>query len=101
MGILKRVFDHKGAPVLAAVFVALFIAESKRRLRQRKMSRLKRVEINAVVAVPSFSLLRFLLLPVMVWVAIKNKKLKFGFNYLYNAHPVDKKFCGFFNNGLH
>ena len=95
MGIIKRVFDHKGAPVLTVVFVALFIAESKRRLRQRKMSRLKRVEINSVVAVPSFSLLRFLLLPAMIWLAIKNKKLKLGFNYLYKAPPLIKGFTAF------
>ena len=95
MGIIKKVFDKKGAPILAAVFVALFFAETKRRLRQRKMSRLKRVKINSIVAAPSFSLLRFLLLPVMVFLAAKNKKLKFGFNYLYNAPPAVKGFAAF------
>jgi len=95
MNIIRSVFDKKGAPVLATVFVFLFIAESKRRLRKRKMSQLKRVEINSVVAVPSFSLLRFLLLPVMVFLAAKNKKLQFGFNYLYKAPPVIKGFAAF------
>lgn len=92
MKIIKQVFDKKGVPVLAVAFVALFIAESRRCLRSRKMSRLKRIETNSVVAIPSFSLLRFLLLPVMVWLAMKNTKLKFGFNYLYKAHPVVKGF---------
>ena len=60
------------------------------------MSRVKRLEINTIVALPSFSLLRFLLLPVMIWLAMKcNKKLKFGFNYLYHAHSLIKSFNAF------
>jgi sterol desaturase/sphingolipid hydroxylase (fatty acid hydroxylase superfamily) len=95
MSLINRVFDKKGTPILAGIFVVLFIAESRRRLRKRKMPRWKRVKTNTVVAIPSFSLLRFLLLPVMVWLATKNKKLKWGINYTYKAHPLVKSFAAF------
>ncbi len=36
MNVIKRVFDFKGAPLLTAVFVALFIAEGRLALRKRK-----------------------------------------------------------------
>lgn len=90
MKIIRCVFDKKGALLLAGIFVALFIAESTHRLRKRKESRARRVVINSAVALPSFSLLRFLLLPVMVGVAFKNQKLKWGINYLYRAHVLVK-----------
>ncbi len=95
MNIIKRVFDKKGAPVLAAIFIALFIAESKRSLRKRREPGLKRVAINSMVAVPSFSLLRFVFIPVNTWLATKNKKLKWGVNYQYKANPFVKGFVAF------
>ena len=95
MGIINRVFDKKGAPVLMAVFLCLFIAESRRQLRKRSQQKIKRAVINTTVAIPSFSLLRFVLLPVMIWLAIKNKKLKWGLNYQYQAHPFMKAFLAF------
>ncbi len=95
MKIIRRIFDFRGAPVLTAVFVVLFIAEGKRQLRTRKQPRLKRAMINSIVSVPAFSLLRFILLPVMVRAAIKNRQLKFGLNYRYNAHPVIKGLVAF------
>lgn len=95
MKIIKRVFDFKGTPILASVFVVLFIAEGKRQLRKRKQPRLKRVIINSLVSVPAFSLLRFLLLPVMVKLAIKNRQLQWGMNYQYAAHPIIKGIIAF------
>jgi len=95
MRLINRVFDKKGTPILAGIFVVLFIAESRRRLRKRTMPRWKRIKTNTVVAIPSFSLLRFLLLPVMVWLAAKNKKLKWGINYQYKGHPFIKSLVAF------
>jgi sterol desaturase/sphingolipid hydroxylase (fatty acid hydroxylase superfamily) len=43
--------------------------------------------INFIVSIPAFSLLRFLFLPVMVWLAYKNGSLHFGLNYLYQLPP--------------
>jgi sterol desaturase/sphingolipid hydroxylase (fatty acid hydroxylase superfamily) len=95
MGIIKRVFDFKGSLVLAGTFVALFIAEGKRPLRKRVQKRTKRVLINSIVALPAFTLLRFVFLPVVVWLAFKNQKLKLGLNYRYNAPPIIKGFVAF------
>jgi sterol desaturase/sphingolipid hydroxylase (fatty acid hydroxylase superfamily) len=90
MKIIKRVFDFKGAPFLTVVFVALFIAESKRQLRKRKQLRSQRIIVNSMVAIPSFGLLRFLFLPLVVQLAKKNKQLQWGLNYKYNAHGFIK-----------
>ena len=95
MGIINRVFDKKGAPVLTAVFLCLFIAESRRQLRKRRQPKMKRAVINTTVAIPSFSLLRFVLLPVMIWLAVKNKKLKWGLNYQYKAPSFMKALLAF------
>lgn len=90
MKIIKRVFDFRGTPVLVAVFFALFIAESRRPLRRRKQPRLQRLVINSVTALPAFTLLRFLLIPVMVKLALNNQQAKVGLNYHYNASPFKK-----------
>jgi sterol desaturase/sphingolipid hydroxylase (fatty acid hydroxylase superfamily) len=88
MNIIRRVFDLKGVPVLVAVFLALYMAENSRQLRVRKQPRLKRTLTNSIVSIPSFSLLRLLLLPVMVKLATKNRRLQLGLNYRYHAHPA-------------
>jgi sterol desaturase/sphingolipid hydroxylase (fatty acid hydroxylase superfamily) len=85
MNVIKRVFDRKGAPVLTAVFIALFIAEGRRALRKRKQVRSERVIVNSIVAIPSFGLLRFVFLPIMVKLAIKNHQLGWGLNDQYRA----------------
>lgn len=95
MKIIKRVFDSKGAPVLVGVFIVLFILEGRRQLRKRTQPRIKRAITNNLVSLPAFTLLRFLFLPVMIWLAQKNKQLKLGLNYQYDAHPVVKFLVAF------
>ncbi len=95
MNLVKRIFDFRGAPVLGAAFVALFIAEGRRQLRKRKQPRLQRMVINSIVAIPAFTLLRFLFLPVMVKLAMKNRQLQWGLNYQYAAHPLIKGMVAF------
>jgi len=90
MNLVKKVFDYKGVPLLAVAFGILFFLEGKRQLCKRNDSRWKRVIINSIVSIPAFSLLRFLFLPVMVKLALKNRKIKFGLNYHYKAHPIIK-----------
>lgn len=92
---IKRIFDFKGVPILATVFVALFIAEGRRQLRKRKQPRMQRVIINSIVSIPAFTLLRFLFLPLMVRLAMKNRELKWGLNYQYKAHPAVKGMVAF------
>ena len=87
---IKRIFDFRGAPLLAVAFVVLFITEGKRQLRKRNQPRLRRTIINSIVSVPAFTLLRFLFLPVMVKLAQKNRQLQWGLNNQYNALPTIK-----------
>src|SRR5665213_1374783 len=95
MKMIRRVFDIKGTPILTAVFIVLCIAERRHQLRKRKQPTSKRAIINTTVAIPSFSLLRFLLLPVMVKLAMKNTQWKLGMNYRYNASRVIKGLAAF------
>jgi sterol desaturase/sphingolipid hydroxylase (fatty acid hydroxylase superfamily) len=80
---IHQLFDLRGAPLLTVVFIILFFAEYKFELRKRVQSKWARVFINSMVAIPSFVLLRFLFLPVMVWLAHTNESIHFGLNYLY------------------
>ncbi len=92
---IKRIFDHRGVPILAAAFLVLFIVEGKRRLRKRNQPRIKRAIINSIVSIPAFTLLRFLFLPLMVRLAVKNRQLQWGLNYQYTAHPALKGLIAF------
>lgn len=69
---------------MATLFILFFILENKFELRKRVQNKRTRAIINNLVAFPSFVLLRFLLLPVMVWLALQNEKLHLGLNYLYD-----------------
>ena len=84
---IRSFFDTYGAAILVSVFIILFIIESKFQLRKRVQSRWKRIIINVVVSIPSFALLRFLFIPLVVWLAYKNQQWHFGLNYIYDA-PV-------------
>lgn len=85
---IRSIFDAYGAPVLAVLFVLLFVLESKYQLRKRVQGRWKRVVINFVVSIPAFLLLRLLLIPVMVWLAVINQSWQLGLNYLYDIAPI-------------
>ncbi len=87
MQLLHRIFDWIGIPVLACLSVCLFFAEEKFQLRKRVQSKWKRSIINNIISIPSFLLLRFMFLPIMIWLTIKNEHLNFGLNYIYNL-PV-------------
>ena len=95
MKLIKQVFDYVGAPILALAFIGLFIAEGRSQLRKRKQERSKRIIINTIGSIPAFTLLRFLFLPVMVNLAMKNQHLKLGLNHRYNAHPIVKGIVAF------
>lgn len=83
MSILHEVFDWIGIPVLLAVFLILYFLQQKFPLRNKVQSMLKRSVINNVISIPSFLLLRFMFLPVMVWLTLRNESWQFGLNYLY------------------
>lgn len=84
---IKNIFDSYGAPILLCSAIVLFMLETKFKLRNRVQNRWKRMVINFMVSIPAFALLRFLLIPVMVWLAVKNQHWQFGLTYLLNL-PV-------------
>lgn len=88
MKIIKKVFDFRGAPLLAIGFVLLFVIEGKRQLRKRRHLRSERVINNALVSLPAFSLLRFLFLPIMIKLATKNLKWKIGIANKLRTPPL-------------
>lgn len=83
MKLIHAILDKVGVPVLTGVFTLLFILEMKYPLRRRVQPRLKRTGINGVISFPSFVVLRLLFIPALVWIALRNRRWQFGFNYLY------------------
>ncbi len=81
MEIIHRIFDWKGIPILVGVFIVLFFIEEKFQLRRRVQTRYKRMMISNVVSIPSFILLRFLFIPIVIWLAIQNEDLQYGIRY--------------------
>lgn len=64
-------------------------------MRKRVMKRLRRIIINTVVSIPAFTLLRFLLLPALVWIAVVNQQFQFGLNYLYDLPGLTESCIAF------
>jgi sterol desaturase/sphingolipid hydroxylase (fatty acid hydroxylase superfamily) len=92
---IKSIFDTYGTPILITFFVILFILEDKFQLRKRVQGRWKRIFINFIVSLPAFALLRVLLIPLMVWLAVQNQSWQFGLNYLFEAPASFKAIIGF------
>ena len=86
MKLIHEIFDWTG-PILVVLFIFLFLIENRFELRKRVQNKKRRTIINNLVAIPSFVLLRFLLLPIMVWLALQNETLHIGLNFLYKL-PV-------------
>jgi sterol desaturase/sphingolipid hydroxylase (fatty acid hydroxylase superfamily) len=81
---IHKIFDLQGVPILVTLFLLLFLLERKLSLRKLYQPRFKRMVLNSVVSIPAFTLLRFIFLPIMVWLANENSQLQFGLNYLYS-----------------
>jgi sterol desaturase/sphingolipid hydroxylase (fatty acid hydroxylase superfamily) len=95
MQLINRVFDRKGVPLLAGIFLLLFLVEGRRQLRKRNQPRFQRTVTNSLFSIPAFSLLRFLLLPVMVRLAFEARQKKLGLNHYYHAPPLMKGVVAF------
>jgi sterol desaturase/sphingolipid hydroxylase (fatty acid hydroxylase superfamily) len=92
---IKSIFDAYGTPILVSLFIVLFLLESRFELRKRVQRRWKRVFINFVVSLPAFALLRILLMPAMVWLAVQNQSWHVGLNYLFEAPAAAKAVIAF------
>jgi len=79
---IHEIFDLIGSPILWLMFICLFFAEKKFQLRKRVQKITARTIINFIVSLPAFALLRILLIPEMVWLAMLNEKWHFGLMYL-------------------
>ena len=80
---IHQVFDIYGFFILTSILIVLFILETIFKLRRRIQPRFERIVINTIIAIPAFALLRFMLIPAMVWLAAKNESWHSGLNYLY------------------
>ena len=89
---IHKIFDTYGIIILVAIFIILFMLETKFLIEKTSTGRWKRIIINSMVSLPGFALLRFLLLPVMVWLAIQNEQWQFGINYLFMFAILGKIF---------
>jgi sterol desaturase/sphingolipid hydroxylase (fatty acid hydroxylase superfamily) len=92
---INNIFDTYGALILITLFVILFLLETKFQLRKRVQNRWKRIIINFIVSIPAVLLLRLLLIPVMVWLAVKNETWQIGLNYLYEAPLIFESIIAF------
>ena len=92
---IRRVLDKRGFFVLAGLFAGLFVLETVFNLRKRVQKRWSRVLVNSIVSIPAFVALRFMFLPAVVWLAIKNKSWRVGVNYLNGLSPGMKFAIGF------
>lgn len=63
------VFDLIGVPILVVLVIFLFIAETIWILRDRRISRWKRIKTNISIAAVALFALRILLIPVLVFLA--------------------------------
>lgn len=95
MNLVNRFFDRKATPALALAVIILFVAESRYRLRKRTQPRLERAVTNAIVSIPAFTLLRFLLIPVMVKIAARSRQAGAGLLHHLPLPKAAKTICTF------
>lgn len=73
-----EILDKWGVPVLAVFFIFLAIAETRKRLRNRKADRWNRIKTNIGVAVTAMLALRLVLIPALVLLAKWAEAQSFG-----------------------
>ncbi|MEJ7694112.1 sterol desaturase family protein [Daejeonella sp.] len=92
---IRLVFDIKGGLALMIVFVVLFVCQQRWKLRRPTQSVFKRTFTNVLVSMPSFVLLRFVFLPLMVGLAIRNEDWQWGLLYVIDIDPYIKTLIAF------
>lgn len=84
LSMLHFIETYKGV-FIGTVLVILLVTESIFKLRKRVQSRLRRIWINVVLAVPALLLARLLLSPIVIGLAYKNQSWHWGLNYAFDA----------------
>jgi len=85
---LLRRFDRWATPALAAVALAVFVAEAIRPLRRRTRPRTERWPVNVGVAAPSLLGMRLGLLPAMVGLTQLAARRRWGLHRLPLPAPI-------------
>src|SRR5437868_7842328 len=80
--IYQPILDQVGAPVLFALILLLLCLEYRNPLRRWVQSFSRRLLINTAVSVPSFAVMRLVLIPAEVVAAYWATKHRFGLLYL-------------------
>jgi sterol desaturase/sphingolipid hydroxylase (fatty acid hydroxylase superfamily) len=93
--LIRKILDKRGMPILASLFVVLYVAETVAVLRVRTEKRSRRAVINSIVAVPGFLILRLLLVPAMVRIAVRNRTYGYGITNLFKNNIVLRTIVGF------
>src|SRR5438876_7867053 len=70
--------DYVGRPLLACVFVALFLLQWRFPLRRQHFSALHRLVRNFVLSIPGFAIVRLAMLPIPFAVAMWAQDRKVG-----------------------
>lgn len=81
------ILDLYGGPILAVLFFMLLVLQYKQPLRRWVKKLRQRYLINAGVAIPTFAVLRFILIPAEVAVAYWSSQHEFGLLYLFPLSP--------------
>jgi sterol desaturase/sphingolipid hydroxylase (fatty acid hydroxylase superfamily) len=76
--LVRRTYDFKGFPVLAATVCILFLLEKRFELRKRKFPVLKRLQTNTVMAVIAGIGMRLAIIPLVVRAADYGHSNRFG-----------------------
>lgn len=88
-------FDYVGMPLLGAAAAALFILESRKKLRKRTQPKAKRLKENASVAAVALPALRLLLIPFSHAAAQQATKYKLGATHWLNLSKWARYAAGF------
>ena len=85
MNEIHKIYDTIGRAILIPLLIVLLFIESRFQLRKRVQYRWKRAWINILLSIPSFAMLRFIFIPLMVLLAIENETLRIGINFWYHG----------------
>lgn len=85
---IHPILDFVGVPLLTVIFGVLLFAERARPLRRRVDVWLRRLITNAALAMPSFLILRLLLIPAVVAAAVWGERHDFGLLRWLDVPPV-------------